>query len=82
VLNVYRVSPTATGSDSLPSTPPPSRNVDAAQLSVDSVFTIHPSDPTKTIAYAPRDLRDPETDKPIFLQPHGFDTMFESSTLA
>lgn len=47
-----------------------------------STFTIHPSDATKTPAYAPKDLRDPHTDKPIFLQPNGFHEMFEPHMLA
>lgn len=47
----------------------------------DSTLTLHPTDSTKSPAYAPKDLRDPETDKPIFLQPHAFDSMFEPHTL-
>lgn len=54
----------------------------AANVLDESVLIIHSQDPMKTPAYAPKDLRDPETDKPIFLQPNAFDTMFQSHTLA
>jgi hypothetical protein len=52
-----------------------------AQSSDDVILIIHPSDPMRGPAYAPKDLRDPETDKPIFLQSNGFDAMFEPPTL-
>jgi hypothetical protein len=43
--------------------------------------TIHANDPMKGPAYAPKDLRDPKTDKPIFLQPCSFGAMFEPPML-
>lgn len=43
---------------------------------------IRPTDSSKTPAYAPADLRDPETDKPIFLQSQLFSTMFEEPMLS
>ena len=39
-------------------------------------------DSTKTPAYTPADLRDPETNKPIFLQSHLLSSMFEELMLA
>jgi hypothetical protein len=44
--------------------------------------TIRSSDPNKTPAYAPVDLRDPDTDKPIFLQTENFPSMFEEPMLS
>ena len=44
--------------------------------------TIRPTDSNKTSAYAPADLRDPGTDKPIFLQSHLFSSMFEEPMLS
>ena len=43
--------------------------------------TICPTNYTRGPAYAPSDLHDPETDKPIFLQPHTFQSMFEEPVL-
>jgi hypothetical protein len=43
--------------------------------------TIQPTDSNKTPAYAPADLCDPDTDKPIFLQSHLFSSMFEEPML-
>ncbi|KAF8811493.1 hypothetical protein BYT27DRAFT_7208441 [Phlegmacium glaucopus] len=47
----------------------------------DCICTICPNDSTRGPAYAPSDLRDPDTDKPIFLQPHAFQSMFEEPVL-
>jgi hypothetical protein len=44
--------------------------------------TIRPTDSNKTPAYAPADLRDPETEKPIFLQSHLFSSLFEEPMLS
>jgi hypothetical protein len=44
--------------------------------------TIQPTDSNKTPAYAPADLRDPDSDKPIFLQSHLFSSMFEEPMLS
>ena len=38
-------------------------------------------DSSKTPAYAPADLRDPDTDKPIFLQGHLLASMIEEPML-
>ena len=54
-----------------------SRDEAAAHLSDDSIFTIYPSDPMKTSAYAPKDIQYSGTDKPIFFHPHGFTMMFD-----
>ncbi|KAF8969130.1 hypothetical protein BDZ97DRAFT_1754747 [Flammula alnicola] len=43
---------------------------------------IRPTDSNKTPAYAPADLRDPSTDKPIFLQSDVFPSMFEEPALS
>ncbi|KAF8148180.1 hypothetical protein B0H34DRAFT_803025 [Crassisporium funariophilum] len=42
---------------------------------------IRPTNSNKTPAYAPADLRDPSTDKPIFLQSNVFPSMFEEPAL-
>jgi hypothetical protein len=60
----------------------PAEDEAAAHVLDDSAFTIHPQDPMKMPAYAPKDLRDPETDKPIFLQANAFEAMFQPHTLA
>jgi hypothetical protein len=67
--------------DLLPSYIPSPGDEAVFDSSDDFAFIIHPSDPMKGPAYAPKDLRDPETDKPIFLQPHAFEAMFEPPTL-
>ena len=47
----------------------------------DRICTICPNNYTRGPAYAPSDLRDPETDKPIFLQPNAFWSMFKDPIL-
>ena len=63
----------------MPSAPLPTKVRE--ELDVSLICTIHPSDHTRAPAYAPKDLRDPVSDGPIFLQPDSFESMFEQSVL-
>jgi hypothetical protein len=76
LLNVHREPLIASAaSNHLPSVPP-AKDKAAAEVLNDSTLALHPSNSMKSPAYAPNDLRDSKTDKPIFLQP--FDVaMFE-----
>ena len=71
----------STASEYPPSSIPSVMDKAGSPMLINSVLTIHLINSTKSPAYGPKDLQDPETDKPIFLQPHAFNMMFELHTL-
>ena len=82
VLSTNILSSTSTAQDSLTQIVKVEvTDQEIVQVEDRRLCTICPTDYTRGPAYAPSDLRDPETDKPIFLQPHAFQSMFEEPVL-